>query len=163
MTPDNQLQLDEKELAEEHTRILTANDPNVPSNVTKYNYKDRIFKVDPPGPDDHLMMHLAIDGAAMHDSTEEAKAQVHLEQAKKEDEEAARLAALAKGDADAPDPLGEARKKRGRAPKRRLTHSQTTDLAFASERQANEVGFTEAIEDAFDKVTEAMKLQTSQE
>lgn len=82
---------------------------------------------------------------------------------KKEDEEAARLAALAKGDADAPDPLGEARKKRGGAPKRRLTHSQTTDLAFASERQANEAGFTEAIEDAFDKVTEAMKLQTSQE
>jgi len=93
VTPDNQLQLDEKELAEEHTRILTANDPNVPSNVTKYNYKDRVFKVDPPGPDDNLMMHLAIDGAAMHISTEEAKAQLHLEQAKKEDEEAALQAA----------------------------------------------------------------------
>lgn len=85
------------------------------------------------------------------------------ERVKKEDEEAARQAALLKGDTDAPDPLGEARKKRGRAPKRRLTHSQTTDLAFASERQANEVGFTAAIEDAFDKVTEGMKLPQSPE
>lgn len=84
------------------------------------------------------------------------------ERVKTEDAETARLAALARGDNDAPDPLGEARRKK-RGPKRRLTHSQTTDLAFASERQANEVGFTAAIEDAFDKVMEAMKLQPSQE
>jgi hypothetical protein len=86
---------------------------------------------------------------------------------KKEEEEAARLAALNKHKDEsggAPDPLGEdARKKRRGGPKRRLTHAQTTDLAFASERQANEYGFTAKIEDAFDEVMEAMKLQPSQE
>lgn len=25
--------------------MLTANDPNVPNNITKYNYKERAYKV----------------------------------------------------------------------------------------------------------------------
>ena len=33
--PDNQLELTEKQLEEECTRVLTANDPNVPNNITK--------------------------------------------------------------------------------------------------------------------------------
>ena len=33
--PDNQLELTEKQLEEEVTRVLTANDPNVPNNITK--------------------------------------------------------------------------------------------------------------------------------
>lgn len=42
-----QLELSDQERKEEHTRVLTANDPNVPTNITKYNYKDRQYKVRP--------------------------------------------------------------------------------------------------------------------
>jgi dynein intermediate chain 1, axonemal len=33
--PDDQVELTEKQLEEEITRVLTANDPNVPNNITK--------------------------------------------------------------------------------------------------------------------------------
>ena len=45
--PENQLKLDEVQLSEEFTRVLTANDPNIPNNVSKYNYKEKSFKQDP--------------------------------------------------------------------------------------------------------------------
>lgn len=48
----------------------------VPNNISKYNYKDRMYKVDPPGPGDHLAMHLAIDGWALFREGDEAKLQV---------------------------------------------------------------------------------------
>eukprot|EP00937_MAST-01D_sp_MAST-1D-sp2_P007614 g7614.t1 len=101
--PPEQLELTEEELGEEHTRVLTANDPNEPSNMTKYNYKDRVYKVDPPSADANLKMHLAIDGSAMHVKSEEAKAQQAAEAAKQEEEEAALQQAQeqAGGDADA--------------------------------------------------------------
>ena len=38
-------QLTEDQLNEEVARVLTANDPNVPNNITKYNYKERAYKV----------------------------------------------------------------------------------------------------------------------
>ena len=40
-----QLNLSETELKEEITRVLTANDPHVPNNITKYNFKERAYKV----------------------------------------------------------------------------------------------------------------------
>jgi len=85
--PPNQLDLDEKQLAEEFTRVLTANDPNVPNNITKYNYKDRTYKIDPPGPGDHLKIHFSHDGSAMHKDSDEAKAQTSLEARKKDEED----------------------------------------------------------------------------
>jgi dynein intermediate chain 1 len=47
--PPNQLQLAPEKLIEEYTRVLTANDPNIPNNITKYNYKDKVYKQDPEG------------------------------------------------------------------------------------------------------------------
>ncbi|CAM9173698.1 unnamed protein product, partial [Phaeothamnion confervicola] len=91
--PANQLQLTEQELKEEHTRVLTANDPNVPNNISKYNYKDRTYKMDPPGPGDHLAMHFSIDGSALHVDSDDAKAQEAYESKKREDEDEARKAA----------------------------------------------------------------------
>ncbi|OAF66873.1 Axonemal dynein intermediate chain 1 [Intoshia linei] len=41
--PMNQLQLTEKELKEEHTRILTANNPHAPKNLVQYNYKEQKY------------------------------------------------------------------------------------------------------------------------
>lgn len=81
--PPNQLDLTDEQLNEEITRVITANDPNIPNNVTKYNYKDRSFKQDPEGPMDHLAFHLQIDGCALHKESEDAKAQESLEESKK--------------------------------------------------------------------------------
>lgn len=55
----------------------------VPSNISKYNYKDRMYKVDPPGPGDHLAMHLAIDGWALFREGDEAKLQAAAEEKRK--------------------------------------------------------------------------------
>lgn len=93
------------------------------------------------------------------------------ERTRLEDEELARqraAAAAAAGEAipsDDPAPA-EAESKGGRAaarqkPKRKLTHASTTELNFATKRQADEAAFMARIEGAFDKVVEAMKLQAS--
>lgn len=81
--PENQLQLTEEQLEEEHTRVLTANDPNVPNNITKYNYKEKAYKQDPEGPMDHLVFHLQLDGCSLHKESEEAQQQQQYEETKK--------------------------------------------------------------------------------
>jgi len=85
--PLNQVVLTDAERKEEHTRVLTANDPNVPSNVTKYNYKDRTYKVDPPGPGDSLAIHFSLDGCTLHEDSPEAKEQEAYRAQKREAEE----------------------------------------------------------------------------
>lgn len=62
---------------------------------------------------------------------------------------------------EAPDPLGGKTRKSitNRRPKRRLTHSSTTELNFASKRQKDEYEFMNNMEEAFDKVVDAMKLE----
>ena len=81
--PDNQLVLTETELNEDHTRVLTANDPNIPNNITKYNYKEKSYKQDPEGPMDHLAFHFSLDGCSLHRESEEAIQQQQFEDAKK--------------------------------------------------------------------------------
>lgn len=81
--PEKQLQLTEEQLEEEFTRVLTANDPNVPNNITKYNYKEKAYKQDPEGPMDHLFFHLQMDGCSFHKESEEAINQKQLEETKK--------------------------------------------------------------------------------
>jgi dynein intermediate chain 1 len=85
--PPNQLELSEKQLEEEITRVLTTNDPNVPNNITKYNYKDKAYKQDPEGPMDHLVFHFSMDGCSLHKDSEEAVQQKQLEDTKKMDAE----------------------------------------------------------------------------
>jgi dynein intermediate chain 1 len=79
--PEDQLVLTEEQLDEDITRILTANDPNIPNNITKYNYKDRCYKPDPEGPMDHLSFHLSIEGSSLHKESEDA-----IQQKQKEEE-----------------------------------------------------------------------------
>jgi dynein intermediate chain 1, axonemal len=81
--PENQLQLPEEKLEEEISKVLTANDPNVPNNITKYNYKDRSYKQDPEGPMDHLAFHLSLDGCCLFKDSEEADQQQKHEEAKR--------------------------------------------------------------------------------
>jgi dynein intermediate chain 1, axonemal len=44
--------------------------------VTKYNYKDRMYKIDPPGPGDHLAVHFSMDGCLLFRDSDEAKQQI---------------------------------------------------------------------------------------
>jgi dynein intermediate chain 1, axonemal len=80
--PENQIILTDEQLTEEFTRILTANDPNVPNNITKYNYKEKAYKQDPEGPMDHLAFHFQMDGCSLHKESDEAKHQQIQEQTK---------------------------------------------------------------------------------
>ena len=88
--PDNQLQLTEEQLAEEFTRILTANDPNVPNNITKYNYKEKAYKQDPEGPMDSLAFHFQMDGCVLHVESDDYLQQKTYEDNKRMDMEKAR-------------------------------------------------------------------------
>lgn len=81
--PENQLVLSEEQLDEDFTRVLTANDPNIPNNTTKYNYKEKAYKQDPEGPMDHLVFHFEMDGCSLHKESEEALQQQQLEDEKK--------------------------------------------------------------------------------
>ncbi|KAF4321612.1 hypothetical protein BBO99_00000751 [Phytophthora kernoviae] len=94
VVPDNQLKLSLQELNEEFSRVLTGNDPNVPNNITKYSYKERTYKVDPPGPGDHLYVHLCCDGSMIHKESEDAKTQAAFDQKNAEEEKEARELAI---------------------------------------------------------------------
>ena len=76
--PENQLVLTEKELDEEVTKQLTANNPNAPANLARYNEKERAFKFEPTV--DQLVVHYASDGFLLHDESDEAARQVALEE-----------------------------------------------------------------------------------
>ena len=42
--PDDQAQLTEKEMEEEHTQIIRAEDPNAPDSISHYNFAEQSFK-----------------------------------------------------------------------------------------------------------------------
>eukprot|EP01032_Pedospumella_encystans_P009567 gene9567-11250_t len=81
--PDNQLVLTEEQLEDELTRVLTANDPNIPNNTTKYNYKEKAYKQDPEGAMDHLCFHFQMDGCSLHKESEDAVQQQQTEEDKR--------------------------------------------------------------------------------
>jgi dynein intermediate chain 1 len=60
--PYNQVELSDTERKEEITRVLTATDPNLPKNLTKYNYREKAYKIDPPGPGEQLAIHFEMNG-----------------------------------------------------------------------------------------------------
>jgi dynein intermediate chain 1 len=60
LKPDNQLQLTEKDLEEEFTRILNANNPLAPQNISRFNHKEKLFKTTPYV--DHFVVHFEFDG-----------------------------------------------------------------------------------------------------
>lgn len=71
--PENQLELDEKELEEDVSRILTGDDPNKPKNVCKFSFKDKCYKPDPPGQGDNMAIHFSLRGSSMHVDSDECK------------------------------------------------------------------------------------------
>lgn len=47
VVPKEQLRLSDEALDEEITKMLTANNPGAPSNVARYNFKERAYKFEP--------------------------------------------------------------------------------------------------------------------
>ncbi|KXS13868.1 hypothetical protein M427DRAFT_45369 [Gonapodya prolifera JEL478] len=60
LKPPNQVQLTDKELDEEFTRVLNANNPLAAQNYARFNNKDRIFRVAQNV--EHTVLHFEFDG-----------------------------------------------------------------------------------------------------
>lgn len=60
MKPPGQLTMGEKELQEEFTRILNANNPHAPQNISRYSNKDNMFKT--VANMEHVSFHFEFDG-----------------------------------------------------------------------------------------------------
>lgn len=102
LTPRNQIKnLTEEQLKEEHARVLTATDPQIPHNIVKYYYIHQQYRQEPPGQGEHLAIHFAMDGNAMHVESPEAKAQIVRIQ--EENEERRRIKSAAQETAEAGD------------------------------------------------------------
>ncbi|GMI25916.1 hypothetical protein TeGR_g3453 [Tetraparma gracilis] len=74
------------------TRVLTGDDPNIPRNISKYNFKDRCYKPDPPGQSEHMCIMYTADGCSLHEDSPEYKEQNEYQNKKKEEEQEARKA-----------------------------------------------------------------------
>lgn len=72
--PEDQLDLNEKELKEEFTRILTANNPNAPQNIVRFSFKDKTYK--PTSNVEQIAIHFALDGNLLHKDSDEARRQL---------------------------------------------------------------------------------------
>ena len=79
--PREQLQLTDKELAEEFTMVLRADNPEAPSNIVRFSHKERCFKFDATV--DQLEIHFAQDGHLLHMSSDDAKKQKDREDEEK--------------------------------------------------------------------------------
>ena len=75
--PENQLHLTEEDLDEEITKMCTANNPNAPSNVVRFQSTERTYKIEPIV--EQYMMQYKSDGFLLHKSSEDAKKQQELE------------------------------------------------------------------------------------
>ena len=81
--PRDQVQLTDKELGEELTRIWRADDPNVPDNIARYSHKERCYKHEATV--DQMAMHYVREGILLDKTSDEAVKQKEREK----DEEAA--------------------------------------------------------------------------
>jgi len=78
--PENQVQLTDEELKEEISRVLTGDDPNIPRVISKYNFKEKCYKPDPPGQSDHMAVHFELRGNSLHIDSDEYKRQKQREE-----------------------------------------------------------------------------------
>eukprot|EP00798_Chlamydomonas_sp_ICE-L_P025485 gene25485-11143_t len=75
--PDNQLPLSETDLNEEIAKMLTANNPEAPKNVARFNVKEKTYKFEPMV--EQTIVHYATDGWMLYKGSEEAKKQLDFE------------------------------------------------------------------------------------
>ena len=81
--PNRQLDLTDDERMEEIQRVLTGDDPNLSRNVCKYSYKDRCFKLAPPGQSDHMAVHFSSEGTSLHIESRDYQIQKEREEKKR--------------------------------------------------------------------------------
>lgn len=92
LKPADQLVLSEAELKVEHTRILTANNPQAPDNIIRFNFGDNQYQK--TNHVDQLAVHFHLSGNLIHAESDEAKfQQTGVKPEAKEEEEAAKTAA----------------------------------------------------------------------
>jgi len=72
--PDDQVELSEAELKQEHTRILTAKNPHAPDNLITFDFHAMAFKEGPAI--QHLEVNYRQTGTLMHEETDEAQQQI---------------------------------------------------------------------------------------
>ena len=80
--PAEQLDLTEKELAVEVTRILSAKDPGAPHNITRYSFQQQCFKLDASV--EQMAMHFEMEGNLYHFEDEEGSRIIAAKEAKEE-------------------------------------------------------------------------------
>ena len=81
--PREQVSLTDKELQEEFTKILRADNPEAPKTIIRFSHKEKCFKLDPAV--DQLELHFQQEGCMLNVNSDEAKKQKERE----EDEKAA--------------------------------------------------------------------------
>lgn len=85
--PDNQVQLSQQEMSTTVTRNLSWRDPQRILNQVKFSYKEYAYKPMPSQDHDHLAVHFSMNGSALFQDSEEGKAQIELESAKRKAQE----------------------------------------------------------------------------
>ena len=60
--PDQVQRLSDKDLAEEHTRVLKADNPQAPNNLARFSHKEKTYKFDPTV--DQTAIALSLEGCA---------------------------------------------------------------------------------------------------
>ena len=85
MVPTDQLTLGDAELEEEFTKTLTSLDPNKPSKITHFNFKNGAFESRPN--DKHMAFHVATEGVIWSTKERAERERLRRERADKERKE----------------------------------------------------------------------------
>ena len=85
--PPEQLDLTEKELAAEHTRILSAKDPGAPHNIARYSFQLQTFKFDAAV--EQMATHFEMEGNLYHFEDQEGMRIIAAKEAREEAEKRA--------------------------------------------------------------------------
>ena len=79
--PREQLQLSDKELQEEFTKILRADNPEAPKTIIRFSHKEKCFKLEPSV--DQLELHYQQEGCLLNVQSDDAKKQKEREEDEK--------------------------------------------------------------------------------
>jgi len=80
--PSNQLQLSDADMNEEIAKMLTANNPQAPTNIARYNMKERAYKFEAMV--EQTIVHYATDGWLVHKTSDDARKQLAEEKVQAE-------------------------------------------------------------------------------
>ena len=88
--PREQLQLSDKDLNEELTKILKADNPEAPKSIVRFSHKEKMFKADATV--EQTEVHYSQEGNLLHNQSDDAKRQKE----KEDDEKVAQARELEK-------------------------------------------------------------------